>query len=404
MRFALCLLLLPILTTLIIAQEEPPMPPVAEPTPDQPAESTSSASFTRMKLGEFWYGMYLPDGTTEGYARMSLRETKQGGVHCDWELHIAYDGGQYEEERKITFDADWQMTYSEYEANGHRVLGAREGNVMVGKSGVDDLRAEVAEDAVTGMGFILAAGAELKAGTSFTRHEYNEANNFSDMDTTSFDIGEQEEIELPEGKIKAWRIDMQRSEKGKALPIWVNDAREIVQVDWGTNNLMKLHRQKTESLYDPKPPLFTELEPEDKTKLYITADFHGFTLDEMWDLWATGEGLTKWWAPEAEIEGKVGGKYQPTWKDEEGNITWQLDGVVEIWEPKKKLGYSWKWNTDPEDGPTLHVIAEFKAIEGGVNIRITHKSFDANNDDQQNRTSIHQGWEFFGTKLAALKK
>lgn len=403
MRFALCLLLL-IPTTLIIAQEEPPMPPAAQPAPDESDDSSADTFFTRMKLGEFWYGMYLPDGTTEGYARMSLRETKQGGVHCDWELHIAYDGGTYEEERKITFDADWQMTFSEYEANGLRVLGARKGSVMVGKSGVDDLHAEVTDDAVTGMGFILASAAPLKQGTEFKRNEYNEAADFKDLSTTTFTFGNQEEIDLPEGKVKAWRIDMQRSEKGKALPIWVNEAREIVQVDWGTNNLMKLHREKTEELFAPKQPLFTELEPEDNTKLYITADFHGFTLDEMWDLWATSDGLTKWWAPEAEIEGKVGGKYQPTWKDEEGNITWQLNGVVEIWEPKKKLGYTWKWSTDPEEAPTLHVIAEFKEVEGGVNIIITHKSFDSNNDDQQNRKSIQQGWEFFGTKLAALRK
>lgn len=398
MRLALCLLALLIPATLTIAQEEPPMP---VPAPDEkPAET----QFTRMKLGEFWYGMYLPDGTAEGYARINLRETRQGGVHCDWELHIAYDGGSYEEERKISFDDNWQMTFSEYEANGHRVVAAREGNVVVGKSGVDDLRVEVTEDAVTGMGFILAAAAPLESGKKFTRNEYNEAADFKDLSTTSLTVGKQEEIELPEGKVKAWRIDMQRSEKGRALPIWVNEAREIVQVDWGTNNLMKLHREKTESLFNPKPPLLTELEPEDKTRLVLTADFHGFTLDEMWDYWATSEGITKWWPPEAEIEGNVGGKYQLTWKGEDGEISWQLLGKVEVWEPKKKLGYTWKWNTDPEDAPTLHVVAEFKEVDGGVNVKITHSSFDPNNDDQQNRASLHQGWEFFCTKLAALKK
>jgi uncharacterized protein YndB with AHSA1/START domain len=391
MRFAICVLLLLIPTTLTIAQEEPPMP---KPT----------VEFTQMKLGEFWYGMYRPDGTAEGYARINLRGTKQGGVHCDWDLHIAYDGGTYEEERKITFNKDWRLTYTEIEASGKRILAAREGDVMVGKSGIDDLRVEVADDAVTGMGFILAAAAPLKAGTTFTRHEYNEAQDLKDLSTTTFNVGEPEEIELPEGKLKATRITMQRSEKGRALPIWVNEAREIVQIDWGENNFMKLHREKTESLFQPKPPLLKQLEPEDKTKLVLTADFHGFTLDEMWDLWATSEGITRWWPPEAEIEGKAGGKYELTWKKEDGEISWQLLGKVEIWEPKKKLGYTWKWNTDPEDAPTLHVVVEFKQTEGRVNVKITHKEFDPNNDDQQNRASLHQGWEFFCNKLAALKK
>ncbi|MBZ0137903.1 MAG: SRPBCC domain-containing protein [Planctomycetes bacterium] len=396
MRFIACLLLLLIPAKLTTAQEEPPLP--------EPAPEPAKAELTRMKLGEFWYGMYLPDGSTEGYARMSLRETKQGGVHCDWELHITYDGGSYEEERKITFDADWRMTYSEFEASGQRVLGAREGDVVVGKSGVDDLRVEISDDAVTGMGFVLAGAAPFKSGAKFTRHEYNEAQNFKDLATTTFVVGDHDDVELPEGKVQARRIDMQRSEKGRALPIWVNEAREIVQIDWGTNNFMKLHREKTESLFNPKPPLLTELEPADKTKLVLTGDFNGFTLEQMWKHWATGEGITKWWPPEANIEGKVGGRYELIWKGEDGEISWQLLGKVEIWEPNKKLGFTWTWNSDPKDAPTLHVVVEFSEIKDGVQVKITHSAFDANNDDQQNRASLKQGWEFFCTKLAALKK
>jgi uncharacterized protein YndB with AHSA1/START domain len=186
------------------------------------------------------------------------------------------------------------------------------------------------------------------------------------------------------------------------MPIWVNDAREIVQIDWGSNHLMKLHRKSTKDLYKPAPPFLKQLEPDDKTKLVLTADFKGFTLDAMWNYWATGDGLTKWWPQEAEVEGKVGGKYQPTWRDENGELLWQLLGKIETWKPKTKLGFSWKWNTDPEDAPTLHVLVEFKEVEGGVNVKITHSKFDPNNDDQQNRESLKGGWEQFCTKLSKL--
>lgn len=290
------------------------------------------------------------------------------------------------------------------QTGGRRILAAREGNVMVGKSGVDDLRVEVKEDAITGMGFILAACAPFNDGFKFSRPEYNEAQGLKAASETTFVVGDIEEVELPEGKVKARKITMQRGEKGPALPVWVNEAREIVQVDWGTKNYMKLHREKTDSLFKPVAPLLKQLEPDDKTKLVLTADFHGFKLTEMWELWATADGLKKWWPPEAEVEGKVGGKYVATWKNEAGEITWQLLGKVEIWEPNKKLGYTWRWDSTPEDAPDLHVVVEFSEVTDGVRLKITHSAFDPDNDDQQNRASLHQGWEFFCNKLAALKK
>lgn len=369
---------------------------------DEPAYN--KPAFRKPKLGEFWYGMYRPDGSAEGYSRLKFSETKQQGLHCEWELHISGEGWTYEETRQISFDAGFKLSYSEIQSGGKRILAAREGKVMVGKSGVDDLRAEVSDDAITGMGFILAACAQPEQGAKFSRTEYNEAQDLKDLGATSFACVGQEEIELPEGKVMAWKFTMQRHAKTAALPIWVNDTREIVQIDWGDGNLMKLHREKTEALFKPAPPFLQQLEPEDKTKLVLTADFHGFKLDEMWKLWATAEGLTKWWPQEAEVGDKVGGKYQPTWRNQEGEIVWQLLGEIEIWEPNRKLGFTWKWNTDPAEAPALHVVVEFKEVAEGVKVTITHSSFDPNNDDQQNRSSLHQGWEQFCVKLAALKK
>ena len=380
-------------------------------TPNQEPEASVEVpipsprpNLARMKLGEYWYGMYLPDGSTEGYARLSLRDTKQEGVHCDWELHISGEGWKYEEERKLSFDKDWRMTFSEMSSGGQRVLGARAGNVMVGKFGVDDLRVEVKDDADTGMGFILAAAMQQKQGTSITRTEYNEAQGLKEASEMTISCGEQEEVELPEGTVKAWKYTLSRGDDGPDLPIWVNAAREIVQVDWGTNNLMKLHRESTKELFKPAPPFLTQLEPDDKTKLVLTADFDGFTLDAMWDYWATSEGLAKWWPQEAEVGGKVGEKYEATWRNEDGEILWQMQGKIETLEPKQKLGFTWKWQFDPEDAPTLHVLVEFKEVEGGVNVKITHSKFDPNNDDQQNRESLKQGWEQFCVKLNKLGK
>lgn len=398
MRYLSAFFLLLIGCAVSVAQDAP------EPVPEPAPEARPAPELQQMKLGEFWYGMYTPEGEPEGYARINLRDTKQGGVHCDWELHISGEGWKYEEERKISFDADWKLTFSEMSSGQHRILGAREGNVMVGKSGVDDLRVEVKEDAVTGMAFVLAPGMMLRDKASITRTEYNEAREFVEEGNMTLTVVGKEKVSLPEGEVGAWRIDLTRKPEGQTLPVWVNDDREIVQVDWGTNNLMKLHRENTTGLFKPAPPFLQQLEPDDKTKLVLTADFKGFSVEEMWDYWATSEGLIKWWPQEAEVGEKVGGLYQPTWRNEDGEILWQLLGRIEVWEPNKKLGFSWKWQFDPEDAPTLHVIVEFSKVEGGVNVKITHSKFDPNNDDQLNRESLKGGWEQFCTKLARLKE
>src|SRR5690606_25129819 len=139
--------------------------------------------------------------------------------------------------------------------------------------------------------FILAACAPFNDGFKFSRPEYNEAQGLKEASETTFVVGDIEEVELPEGKVKARKITMQRGQKGPALPVWVNEAREIVQVDWGTKNYMKLHREKTDSLFKPAAPLLKQLEPDDKTKLVLTAAFHGFKLADMGEQWATADGL-----------------------------------------------------------------------------------------------------------------
>ncbi|MCA8915569.1 MAG: SRPBCC domain-containing protein [Planctomycetes bacterium] len=397
MRILSSLILLLLVVSAVVAQEAPPTPPPADPAP-----APAVPKLTRMKLGEFWYGMYPTSGGTEGYVHVVLRDTAQQGVNCDFDLHISDDGWEYEETRQITFDAAWRLTYSEWSSGMDRILAAREGDAMVGKSGIDDLRVEVAKDAMTGMGYILAAAMAQKEGATLKRHQYSEDGGLNEEGETTFVCKGNEEVELPEGKVKAWKYVMQTADGGPALALWVNDAREIVLVDW-QRSLMKLHRGNTEELFKPAKKFLSHLEPRDKTKLVLSGDFTNVgSVDEMWKLWATGEGLTKWWPKEAEVEGKVGGKYQPTWKDQDGNIVWQLLGVIETWEPNKKLGFSWKWNTDPEDAPALHVLVEFEQQEHGVRVKITHSSFDPVNDDQKNRESLKGGWEAFCSKLSKL--
>jgi uncharacterized protein YndB with AHSA1/START domain len=273
---------------------------------------------------------------------------------------------------------------------------------MVGKSGVDDLRAEVTDDATTGMGFILAAFMPLEKDAQFTRTEFNEASGLTRIDALTLKVADKEDLKLPDGNVTAWRVNIAR--KAGELPVWVNEAREIVQIDWGQGNLMKLHRSSTKALFKPVPPLFTEVEADNLKSLQLQAEFAGFTTNEMFDHWAKPDLLTKWWPPKAEIEPKVDGKYVLTWPGEkEGEIRWQLVGKITEYDAGKQFGFTWKWSYEKETDPELRVSITITEIKGGVKLKVQHGPFTESEADQQNRASLKQGWEFFGAKLKKLK-
>ena len=358
------------------------------------------AKLTPMKTGEYWYAQYTPDGTPEGYAHVAVRATKDGGVHISWDFHIA-SNGTYEEERETTFDADGVMTYTEFKSGLNRCVAAREGNVLVGKLGYDDLRVDAGTDAAGTLGWMLTAWMRQTEGATLTRTSYEEAAGLKNGGALNYKFGAAEKVKLDSGEVEAFKVTMELKMRGFERTVWVNKDRVVVQVDWGGGALMKLSDAKAKELFKPAPPVLEQLEADDKTKLVLQGDFAGYTLEEMWKAWATAEGITKWWPPLAEIEGKVGGKVELTWKTEAGEIQWQLTGKVEVWEPNKKFGFTWRWNETPKETPDLHVLVEFSEVEGGVRVKVTHSEFDPLNDDQQNRESLKRGWEFF---CANLKK
>jgi hypothetical protein len=357
------------------------------------------ATLTPMKTGEFWYACYT-DGKAQGYAHMVVRETigGMGGIHIELDLHLGGDVN-YEEERETTFNADGVMTYTAYKSGQTRCAVAREGKVMVGKLGIEDLRVEADEGAAGQLGWVLAAWLPQKAGATTSRASFDENSGMKYAGTSVFTVGAAEKVTLDSGEVEAFNVKIAVEQLKTERHVWVNKDRVVVQLEGKGGAMMKLSDASAKDLYKQQPPVFEQLEPDDKTKLVLQGDFAGYTLDEMWKKWTTAEGITSWWPPLAEIEGKVGGKFVLTWKTEAGEIQWQLTGKVETWEPGKKFGFTWRWNETPAETPDLHVLVEFSEVEGGVRLKITHNKFDPNNDDQKNRESLKQGWEFFCINL-----
>jgi uncharacterized protein YndB with AHSA1/START domain len=255
------------------------------------------------------------------------------------------------------------------------------------------------------MYILLAASMPLRKGAKLERPLYSTKNQFKPGSTACLEVQDKETIDLPEGKVEAWKVLHWPVTDGTELrrhPIWVNNDREIVRIGdfMGTT---KLHRSRTDHLYPP--PTLTEINPKDTSKLSFEGVFPGFTLDEMWKAWTTADGLKAFWAPKAEIEGKVGGKYWLLYPNDEkpGEYHYRMLGKITHWEPNKKFGSTWHWDFEPDE-QVLNVEMEFEKVDAGVKLKITHGKFGDTKEEQDNRDSIAQGWEFFCTKLKKLKQ
>jgi uncharacterized protein YndB with AHSA1/START domain len=360
------------------------------------------ANYWPAKAGEFWYGIYDDKGNAQGYAQLVVTERPDGGRHFAWERKLVSDGGRLEEARKLSLDASGKMLDAEFQSGEFRASVTREGKDFTGKSGANKLRFEIKVGAVSTLAFVMATTMPLKAGAGIVCSEYNDTDDFKPIGETRLAVEQSEKLKLPEHETDAWKVVLARAD-GTRRAIWVSAEREIVQMDWGHGVIMKQHKESTKHLFKPPPPTLEQLEPDDKSRLSFVGDFPGFTLEEMWKSWTTQDGLAAFWAPKADIEGKVDGKYWLLYPNEEGGYHYRMLGKVTHWDEHKKLGFTWHWDFEPES-QVLNVEMEFEAVEGGVRLKIKHSKFGDSTEEQDSRKGIHEGWEHFCTRLKRLKR
>jgi uncharacterized protein YndB with AHSA1/START domain len=254
------------------------------------------------------------------------------------------------------------------------------------------------DDAVSGLGFVLAAWMPREADSVLRRADRNDANTFETEGTVT--ITARGEEALPgDAEAKAFRYDLARAD-GRSMPIHVDAEGRIVRIDWGGGTVMELRPESTEHLFRPAPPAVEEVEtgPE---KLVMRGEFPDVEPEAMFALWTTVEGITRWWPPEAEIEAKVGGKFRLSWP----GPGWLLVGTVREIKAPQRLAFSWKWAHEPEDAPALEVVVEIaKREEGGSVLTITHGPYEDTPEGRKEREGHRRGWIQFCTRLAEVTK
>ncbi len=137
--------------------------------------------------------------------------------------------------------------------------------------------------------------------------------------------------------------------------------------------------------------------PSEHAMLLIEVDFPSVTPHTLFDCWTQPSLLEQWWPQKAELVPQAGGAYHLSWPQ----MDWHLRGHYTSFEPGKQLGFTWKWDHDPEGAAEREVKLTFEpAATGGTRLLLAHGPYIDTSEDQELRIEHHlAGWQHFLPRL-----
>lgn len=121
------------------------------------------------------------------------------------------------------------------------------------------------------------------------------------------------------------------------------------------------------------------------------------SIDDVWNLWATSDGLRSWLAPHAEIDMRIGGKMRSNY-DPAGTLgdPQTIENTILTYDPPRM--FSMRVSKAPEDFPFSKAIYEMWTVvylypDGAdrTRIRIVSSGFSADPESQSMRAFFEQG-------------
>jgi uncharacterized protein YndB with AHSA1/START domain len=137
--------------------------------------------------------------------------------------------------------------------------------------------------------------------------------------------------------------------------------------------------------------------------LLVEADFPSVTPHDLFDYWTLPVLLERWWPQVAELVPQAGGAYHLSWPQ----MNWHLRGHYTIFEPGKRLGFTWKWDHDPQETGEKEVKLVFEPLvtgaTGGTRLLLSHGPYLDTPEEQELRIEHHlTGWRHFLPRLQEL--
>jgi uncharacterized protein YndB with AHSA1/START domain len=117
--------------------------------------------------------------------------------------------------------------------------------------------------------------------------------------------------------------------------------------------------------------------------------------------WTQPEMLARWFGPHhtrvehAEVEAREGGRFLIRLVEDNGERH-GVGGAYTVFEPERRLVFTWAWVTMPERESRVTVV--FRAVPEGTEVTLTHDRFA----DADTATRHRRGWTESLERLEAL--
>ncbi len=122
---------------------------------------------------------------------------------------------------------------------------------------------------------------------------------------------------------------------------------------------------------------------------------NSFTIDAsveaVWKALADADELTRWFPMEAHVTPGPGGSISMAWRE-----TYQGEGRIKIWEPNRRLSYSFPQpdGADTASVPPTMVDFQLEGRGGKTHLRMVHSGFGGHEGWKNEYDGIRRGWDF----------
>ncbi|MDH4616522.1 SRPBCC domain-containing protein [Brevibacillus sp. AY1] len=126
----------------------------------------------------------------------------------------------------------------------------------------------------------------------------------------------------------------------------------------------------------------------------------------VWLAWTQSERITKWFAPEAYLEPRLGGAYELYFTPGNHDTMGTKGCIVTLWEPQERLGFTWKGPDDfaavmNHEGALTYVLVSLSEQEGATKVLVEHFGWGDTEEWEKARAWHQMAWS---QVLGSLKK
>lgn len=137
---------------------------------------------------------------------------------------------------------------------------------------------------------------------------------------------------------------------------------------------------------------------EEAHLLSLTYDFPEVGPARLFAFWTRPELLCRWWPREAATDPRVGGEYRLSWP----GMGWVLRGRYTEVRPGVSLGFTWRWEHEPDD-VTRDVAISFAPLgRRGTRLTLVHGPYADGPNEAALRQSHLDGWTHFLAQLSGV--